>query len=189
MASAITDEMITALPAVTREIEQFAASEGWDRPARMFALVDTAELLEAEPNLADRLNQSSPLTPVAQDELPGQDLSEALAGISWPERVLGCALVQEILVLPPQAEQELPAEDSAARATAAEHPERREARLVAAVLRSGTQTCVLRLRQNSPTDPTAEGFDGDPDAEEGELVEDSALAPNLLNALHATFED
>ncbi|ASU79719.1 hypothetical protein CDG81_17240 [Actinopolyspora erythraea] len=187
MSPAITEEMTAALPAVAREIEQFAASEGWERPARMFALVETAELLEAEPGLAEQLNTGSPLTPVAQDELPGNDIGEALAGIAWPERVLGCALVQEIVVLPPEAEQELPGEDEAARNTAAQHPDRREARLVAAVLRGGTQTCVLRLRNKDPE--LDDGFDGDPEQEEGELVEDSALAPNLLNAMHATFEE
>lgn len=192
MSSAITDEMTSALPTVVREIEQFVSSEGWNRPARMFALVDTTELLEAEPDLEEQLNTQSPLTPVAQDELPSQDLGEALAGISWPERVLGCALVQEIVVLPPEAEQELPEEGSAAQEAAAEHPERREARIVAGVLRSGTQTCVLRLRNKSPeedSDDAAASFDDDPETEEGELVEDSALAPNLLNALHATFEE
>lgn len=93
-------------------------------------------------------------------------------------------------MLPPEAEQELPEEGSAAQEAAAEHPDRREARIVAGVLRSGTQTCVLRLRNKSPEDSDdAESFDGDPETEEGELVEDSALAPNLLNALHATFEE
>ncbi len=32
-----------------------AARSGWDQPAHLFALVDTAELLEREPQLAEVL--------------------------------------------------------------------------------------------------------------------------------------
>ncbi len=174
MPTASTEEMAAALPTVAREIEEFAATAGWDQPAQMFALVPTRELLDAEPDLSDRVDAHSTLTPVAQDELPSDDLGEALARVSWPEQVPGCALVQEIVVLPPEAEDELPEDDDAARTTAAEHPRRQEARLVAAVLRDGGETCVMRLR----------GEDDDL----GEVVQDSSLAPNLLSALHGTFQ-
>ena len=35
------------------EIDEYAAGLGWDQPARLFALVDTARLRAQEPALAD----------------------------------------------------------------------------------------------------------------------------------------
>ncbi|KAA2262862.1 hypothetical protein F0L68_11360 [Solihabitans fulvus] len=164
------------LPAVAREVDEFVASAGWDQAPQLFALVSTAELLNQQPELADQLDASAALTPVAQDSLPDTDLAEALAGIEWPDAVLGCALAQEIVVLPPDAEADLPQDehdDEAARQVAAEHPQRREARLVAAVLRDGTAACVLRLR-------------GDTERPE-EIHEHPELAPNLTDALLETL--
>src|SRR5699024_4097269 len=106
--------------------------------------------------------------------LPTEDLAEALGQIAWPEQVAGCALVQEIVVLPPEAEATLPDDPAQAQHAAAEHPERREARLVAAVLRHGAETCVMRLRTEE---------------DDGERVEDASLAPNLLAALRETFAE
>jgi hypothetical protein len=87
----------------------------------------------------------------------------------WPDAVTGCALAQEIVVLPPEAEASLPSGPDDLRQAAAEHPDRQEARLVAAVLRDGTSVCVLRLR-------------------DGDLVESPDLAPNLIRALLGTFD-
>lgn len=168
------------LSALAREVEDFVATGGWDQPPQLFAVVPTAELVEREPDLAGQVDHGSPLTPIAQDALQNEDLAEALAGIMWPEAVHGCALAQEIVILPPEAESALPTGDSTAesdamRRIAAEHPRRQEARLVAAVLRDGTTACVLRLR--------AEGTDGEGD----EIVEHPELAPNLTDALLATL--
>ena len=160
------DDLSTA----AREVEEFVAAAGWDQPAQVFALVATSELLAAEPGLADQLDPESALTPIAQEALPSEDLGEALAQMIWPEEVAGCAIVQEIVVLPPEAEAALPDDPEGARKAAAEHPDRREARLVAAVLRDGGQTCVMRLRSG-----------------EGEVIQDASLAPNLLSALGETF--
>jgi hypothetical protein len=168
-----------ALPAAAREVEEFVAAAGWDQQPQLFALVATTTLLAGQPELAAELNAQVPLTPVAQDALPEGELDVALAGIEWPGTVAGCALAQEIVVLPPEAEaglDELPADPVQARQAAAEHPQRREGRLVAAVLRDGTGACVLRLRADSE--------DGQ---ERDELVEDPQLTPNLLRALLATL--
>jgi hypothetical protein len=81
----------------------------------------------------------------------------ALARIAWPPPVAGCALGQEILIVPPSGDQA---------------SERREARLVVAVLRDGTSAAVLRLR----------GADDD-------LLTGPDLAPNLVRALLTTLED
>lgn len=37
------------------EIDEYAAGLGWDQPARLFALVDTAKLKKQEPRLAGQL--------------------------------------------------------------------------------------------------------------------------------------
>ncbi|WP_190818388.1 PPA1309 family protein [Saccharopolyspora pogona] len=170
------EDLAAALTSAAREIEEFVDAAGWDQPTQVFALVSTGRLLAAEPGLADQLDPNAPLTPIAQEALPAEDLAEALGRIEWPEQVSGCALVQEIVVLPPEAEAELPGDAEEARQIAAEHPERREARLVAAVLRDGGEACVMRLRA--------------PDAESGgEVIQDPSLAPNLLTALHATFAE
>jgi hypothetical protein len=165
------------LSAVAREVEDFVSSAGWDQPPQLFALVPTEELVEAQPDLAGQVDAGSALTPVAQDSLPNDDLAEALAGIMWPDAVHGCAVAQEIVVLPPAAEETLPAGEESGdtdvlRRIAAEHPFRREARLVAAVLRDGTAVCVLRIRGT-------EGAD--------EIVEHPELAPNLTDALLDTL--
>lgn len=203
------------LPQVIREVEEFAAAAGWDQPPQLFALVATAELLARQPELGDQVDATCDLTPVAQEPLPDADLAEVLAGIVWPATVSGCAVVQEIVVLPPEAEAELgidgvggmdglssmdgldradggdgadgadgqdsepagyPEPDATRmRRIAAEHPHRREARLVAGVLRDGTAACVLRLR-------------GDTDRPD-EIVEHPELAPNLITALRDTLQD
>jgi hypothetical protein len=173
------------LPQVIREVEEFASGAGWDQPPQLFALVNTADLLAKQPDLGGQLDPGSPLTPIAQEPLSDGDLAEALAGIAWPGTVTGCALVQEIVVLPPDAEAELhgahpteqidPIDTERMRRIAAEHPKRREARLVAGVLRDGAAACVLRLRGDAEH----------PD----EIVEHPELAPNLVDALRETLRD
>jgi hypothetical protein len=168
-ATVPTSDLLT----VTREVEDFVAGGGWDQGPQLFALVPTVELLDKQPELADQVNPDTALVPIAQEDLPDTDLAEILAGIMWPDAVTGCALAQEIVVLPPEAEASLPSGPDAGaddlRQAAAEHPDRQEARLVAAVLRDGTSVCMLRLR-------------------DGDLVESPDLAPNLIRALLGTFD-
>ncbi|HEX4728953.1 MAG TPA: PPA1309 family protein [Jatrophihabitans sp.] len=170
-----------ALDRVAAEIEEFVAGAGWDRPPTLFALVPT-RLLLADPAAAavlgpsDRETGPQELTPIAQQELPDAPLDQALAQIGWPDEVAGCALSQEIVMLPPSAEPELTdlSPDTAANWTAA-HPDRREARLVVVVLRDGSAASLLRLRA------TADNPD--------DLLTGTDLAPNLTDALLATFAD
>ncbi|WP_018684121.1 PPA1309 family protein [Actinokineospora enzanensis] len=170
----VSDPTVPDLPAVTREVEEFVAAGGWDQPPQLFALVPTAHLLAERPELADQLDPASTLTPIAQEPLPDGDLGAALATIMWPEVVAGCALTQEIVMLPPEAEAELPDGDTDTLGrVAASHPQAREARLVAAALRDGTVACVLRLRT--------------PDPEVDEIVEHPGLADNLTTALYDTL--
>lgn len=176
-----TPQVTGVLPAVAREVEEFVAAAGWEQPPQLFALVSTSQLLADQPELAEQLDAANPFTPVAQDQLPGDDIAEALAGIVWPETVGGCAMTQEIIVLPPDAESELEQSEESEeqreadriRQVAANHPQRREARLVAAVLREGDAACVLRLRET--------------EEEPEQIVEHPELAPNLTTALLQTL--
>lgn len=157
--------------AAVGEIEAHVHRAGWDQRPALFALVRAAEFVRDEPETAALLGvdpaAGDALTPIEQESLPDGDIDEALAHIAWPPPVAGCALSQEILILPPSAEND--AMDAVA---AAQHPERREARLVVGVLRDGTSAVVLRLR------------DADDD-----LLTGPDLAPNLVAALLATLSD
>jgi hypothetical protein len=163
-------------PAIA-EIEAHVHAAGWDRPPTLFALVRAAQFLADDPETGRRLglDQLEPdaLTPIEQDELPEGPLDDVLAGIAWPPSVAGCVLSQEIVILPPSAEADLTDELAALRA--ADHPERREARLVAGVLRDGATAALLRMRAT--------------EGDEDDLLTGPDLAPNLVAALLATFED
>jgi hypothetical protein len=166
------------LQAVVRELEAHAAEQGWDRPERLFALVDTADLVRQEPQLAEALGlqegEAAGLTPVEQEALPeGSDLESVLAGIVWPPEVAGCAAIAERLVLPPEVDAEIPDDPAEAREFAAGHPAREEVRIVAAALRGGDSACALRLRSHDD----AESVLTSPD-----------LVPSLLTLLHATLD-
>ncbi|MGW5732439.1 MULTISPECIES: PPA1309 family protein [Streptomyces] len=164
------------------EIDEYASGLGWDRPARLFALVDTARLRSQEPGLADQLGlDNSPevtgLTPIEQEEIPeGKPLDEFLGTIAWPDAVVGCALTVERLMLPPSAETSVPEGLSETQLAkwVAEHPDRQEVRMTVAVLRDGARESALRLREkDSPT----------------EVLTGSDLVPGLAEALSATFAD
>jgi hypothetical protein len=141
-----------ALAAAVLEIESHIAVGGWDQPARLYALVDTAQLVEKEPALAaamglDSSSAQGSLTPVEQDQLsPDRPLETVLESIVWPANVAGAAAVVERLVLPPDADADIPEDPSRAEEFAREHPDRQEVRIVAGVTRSGSTYCALRLR-------------------------------------------
>ncbi|MFE4368799.1 PPA1309 family protein [Streptomyces sp. NPDC056835] len=163
------------------EIDEYASGLGWDQPARLFALVDTARLRTDEPELAAQLGLDdagsvAPLTPVEQDEIPsGTPLDEFLATIAWPGAVAGCAMTVERLMLPPSAEASVPEglDEAALASWVSAHPERQEVRMTVAVLRDGARESALRLREkDSPS----------------EVLTGSGLVPGLAEALSATFE-
>ena len=172
-----------ALLAVVAEVERHLAEAGWDQPPQLFALVDTEQLLKAEPQLAGTMGIVAPrpghLTPIAQDTLADGPLDEALSQVVFGTEVLGVVLAHEVLVLPPSAEQALDGEDPAA--AAAVHPDRREVRMAVGVLRDGSRECVLRLRGTQPTE-------GDSEPED-ERLSGGDLAPGLADALMATLDE
>ncbi len=153
-----------ALSSAVREIETHAATQGWDQPARLFALVDTAALVASEPTLAESLGLSDPaeaegFTPVEQELVGDQALEELLEEISWPDTVVGCAAVVERLVLPPAADAELPEDAVEAAAYAHSHPDRQEVRIVAAATRAGATYCALRMRAHDDATSVVTGPD------------------------------
>lgn len=113
------------LAPLVRELEQHAAASGWDRPAQLFALVPTEDLIAREPGLATLLGDAGALTPVEQDDLPDATLEDVLHQIIWGPEVIGVAAIAERLM---------------------EGGE--EVRVVAAAHRDGGSWCALRMRSH-----------------------------------------
>ena len=170
--------MNARLTRVAVDIERHVAAAGWDQPPHLYALVETADLLSREPQLAEDvgvLAGPGDLTPVDQGDLPAHDsLDELLAGISWAPEVLGTALAVERLMLPPSEEANLPGDESEALRWVADHPHRQEVRLVVAVLRDGSRAAALRMRSHDDEQSVLSGPD---------------LVPSLADALGATLAD
>ncbi|MEU6663235.1 PPA1309 family protein [Streptomyces sp. NPDC046821] len=165
------------------EIDEYTSGLGWDQPARLFALVDTARLRAQEPGLAAQLGldgeqeAAAAFTPIEQDEVPADKaLDEFLGTIAWPDAVVGCALTVERLMLPPSAEASVPEGLSQKQLAkwVAKHPDRQEVRMTVAVLRDGARESAVRLREKDSATEVLTGSD---------------LVPGLAEALAATFED
>lgn len=161
------------------DTERHVAAAGWDQNPRLFALVPTADLLEREPHLRAGLSGSDlaegALSAIEQEDLPPTSNLESLLGrMSWPEAVAGVALAVERIVVPPGAERDLHDNPETAVDALAAHPDRRDVRLVVAVLRDGQSRCLLRQRAHDSDDQVAMGDD---------------IAPGLVHALRATLQD
>jgi hypothetical protein len=171
----MSDQGQNALADVVREVELHAARAGWDQPAQLFALVETADLVQREPQLAELLGvrpgEAGGLTPVEQETV-SDSLEELLPTILWPPEVEGCAVVVEAMTVPPGTP-DVPDDAEAAAAYASTHPDREEARIVAGVLRSGESWCAIRQRAHDEDDMVLTGHD---------------LVPALLELLHTTLQ-
>ena len=191
------------LLAAALDIERHVASQGWDQPALLFALVETAQLRVDQPQLAAQLgvvDGGPALTTFEQPAPPDdEDLDVFLGRIEWPEQIVGAALVVERIVLPPDAEAQIADRPDAATA-AREHPAAQDMRIVAAVTRDGQQMSVLRLRGTRESPDRGSADRGDPGAERGGPARPDAqpdlddsvlhgpdLVPGLSQALLATF--
>lgn len=164
-----------ALIATLVELEHHVGADGWDQPARLFALVLSAELGRAEPALVADLGLADApegaLTAVEQDDFdPTGDLLGDLERIEFPATVFGCAISTERTFLPRAYEADLPEDPAAAAAAVAAHPERQEIRVVVGVTRSGDRHGVARL-VSAPT----------------ELLAADDLVPGLSEALAHTL--
>ncbi|HEY0216728.1 MAG TPA: PPA1309 family protein [Cellulomonas sp.] len=171
-----------ALAEAVVEIERHVSTGGWDGPVRVFALVRTAAALDAEPALSRQLPpevlaaaaaSADHLTSVEQEGLPpSEDLEGLLGAIAWPDGVDGAALTVERIVLPPEAQSDLPEDPDAALAALLAHPLRQDVRLAVGVLRSGEAWCAVRTRSSDSDDAVGQGPD---------------VVPGLVEALRATF--
>ncbi len=173
-------EVDPVLRAAVREIEEHASEAGWDQPARLYALVPTTDLLAREPALAaamglEAATAAGSLTPIEQDEVPvDKPLESVLEQIMWPAEVFGCAAVVERLVLPPDADQQMPDDPRSAEEYAAAHPDRQEVRIVAGATRDGSTYCALRMRSHD------DAFS---------VLESPDLVPALLELVRSTLEN
>lgn len=175
-----TPEPVTdPLDIVALDTERHVAAAGWDQPPRLFALVPTRELLASQPDLGASLSPADhaegALSAVEQDDLPpASGVEELLGSIVWPDTVTGAAVAIERIVVPTEAERDLPEDPDAALAQLAAHPDREDVRLLVAVTRDGRATCLLRQRRHDRDDRVARG---------GEI------APGLIAALRGTLAE
>jgi hypothetical protein len=167
-----------ALRSVVVEVESHLSAAGWDAPAHLFALVRTRELAVAEPELAAELGivdgSAALFTPVEQ-ELDDQTgpVEQLLARISWPDTVEGVVVVVERVVLPPEAEADVPPDLDAATEYAATHAAREDVRIAVGALRTGESHCVVRLRSHDSNEALVQGAD---------------VVPALVAAVRETLE-
>ncbi|TDD95393.1 PPA1309 family protein [Jiangella asiatica] len=171
------DDQPSALQQALAEIDRHVRDDGWDQPARLYALAPTGDLIAREPALAasfgidaEKLTDDA-LTPIEQD-VPNRPIEDLLPSITWPETVTGCALVLERIVLPPGAEEQMPAGDAEAASWAQRHPARSDVRVVVGVMRDGSRASVMRVRGHEADD---------------ELIHGAELSPELGDALAETF--
>ena len=170
----MSDNDPSRLIACLADIERHVSDNGWDQPARLFALVATSTLLEVEPQLQGRVPETAPdaLTAVEQDDFAsGVDVLERLHQIFFPETVDGVAIAMERSFLPPKFEDEIPDDPDDAVDFVMKHPEKTDVRVVVGVLRDGTQHGLARLVSN-PED----------------LLGAADLVPGLTEALNRTLE-
>jgi hypothetical protein len=172
----VPTDTLTLLTAAAADTERHVARLGWDQPPRLFSLVRNADLVAREPAMARQVDPSREgYSAVEQEGMPRTSNLESMLGrIAWPEEVDGVALAVERIVVPPEAERDLPEDPEAATEALAAHPARKDVRLLAAVLRTGEAVCLLRQRDHDRDDAVAVGRD---------------IAPGLVHALRATLED
>ncbi|WP_286929887.1 MULTISPECIES: PPA1309 family protein [Aeromicrobium] len=155
------------------EVEGHVNDGGWDQAPRLFALVLTADLLAAQPELADELGDPDSYTPIEQELPHDREVEDLLPEIGWPGEVAGCAVVMERITLPAEAEDDLPSDPAAVADFAAQHPDRQEMRIVAAVLRDGPAHVAVRPRAS----------------EDAPLIEGPDLVPGLVDLLAQTLAE
>lgn len=170
-------QVLSPLGECAIDTERHVAAAGWDQPPRLFAIARNADLLGREPALAGQLHGADPsaYSTIEQDGVPQtSNIESLLRQLAWPPEVDGVAVAIERIVVPPEAERDLPADPTQATDALAAHPDRADVRLLVAVLRDGESICLLRQRAHDQDDKVAVGSD---------------IAPGLVHALKVTLED
>lgn len=156
-----------ALRHAVTEVESFADDGGWDGPRQLFALVPTAELLAHEPGLVGQIGPDPEAEPEATapgDDTPAYTPVEQgeIPGDSLADALAKIAWPDEIDGCVLVVEIMVRNGDQLA-----------EGRLAVGVMRGVTGgDCALRWRH----------------APDGPVTFSPDLAPDLVAALHATFE-
>jgi len=130
------------------EAESSCEREGWDNPPQLYALAGKAKLIGDDPELAAQIGEApeDALIPVKQAPLDPGEPRAVLARVYWPDDVSGCVLVTELVMLPPEAGDEMPPDPAAVEPWARDQPDSQPARLAVGVTRDGRYTCVLRMK-------------------------------------------
>lgn len=145
---------------VAQETEQHVAADGWDQRERVFALVPTADLVAAEPSLADALADAGRYSSIEQELPEGVELEEYLGRLAWPRSVTGCALAVERLRAAPAAEGQTAdgaggtASEGGAGDTA---PGTEPVRLLVVATREGERFTLVRFAAHDSDDAVAVG--------------------------------
>lgn len=163
-------------------LERHVAASGWDGPIRVYALVRTAQALQDTPSLAQEIppeavqrakSDEYSLLAIEQEGLPDVDtLEDLLAQLAWPDTVHGVAVAVERIVVPAEAEADLPEDPGAQLDALVNHPQRDDVRIVAGVLRTGESWCAMRYRSHD---------------DDNEVASSSDAVPGLFDGLKATL--
>lgn len=145
---------------VAQETEQHVAADGWGQRERVFALVPTADLVAAEPSLADALAGAGRYSPIEQELPEGVELEEYLGRLAWPRSVTGCALAVERLRAAPAAEGQTA--DEAGGTASGDGPDdtapgTEPVRLVVVATREGERFTLVRFAAHDSDDAVAVG--------------------------------
>jgi hypothetical protein len=145
-----SSEEMDSLVSAMLEAEVYVARRGWGQAPQLFSLAKKSSLAAADQELSDKLQDSEPdtLIPIEQDPLDEGQPFDVLADIRWPDEVVGCVLVTEIVTLPSEAEKDAPDDPVAAEQWASARPDKREARLAVCVSRDGDYICGLRIKDD-----------------------------------------
>lgn len=178
--AAVVSPQQRALRSVLMEIENGAASVGWDRPPSIYALVPTKELMGTPEIPGDVLadlerawdGTDTHLSAILQESVVGEDVEELLPKLAWPESVWGAAVTVERIIVPPAVEEEAPEDPDEALAFISNHPARTDVRLSVAVTREGDSWCAIRARN----------FD-----DAGHVATGETLVPSMVEALKIGF--
>ncbi|MFL0459371.1 PPA1309 family protein [Kytococcus sedentarius] len=147
---------------VAQETEQHVAADGWGQRERVFALVPTADLVAAEPSLADALAGAGRYSSIEQELPEGVELEEYLGRLAWPRSVTGCALAVERLRAAPAAEGETAGEASDAASgggagDTASGTGTEPVRLLVVATREGERFTLVRFAAHDSDDAVAVG--------------------------------
>lgn len=179
MANSYTPTEISLITAII-EIEQLANESGWDQSPQLYALVKTTKIMDKLDFLSaderQTLAQSIATNPehlfsIYQDQL--ENPIEKLHTVYFDDEVDGVAVVMERIMIPADAEEEIPQEVQARDKYLLSHPKREDMRMAVGVLRSGESWCAIRSRSHDEDKLVAQGPN---------------LVPELIEALGQTLK-